>query len=81
MKVRYHMLIDSDLNEIIEMHCKCNNLSKNRFIIQCVAKELNIHLNEDGSINASDYIDCKVKAIDDCIAKLEKEKADLMVTN
>ena len=76
-KISFHVKIDPKLQSIVKHHCKCSNETQTYFIAKCIAKELEIKINDDGSLDNNDYIDSKVKAIDDCINKLEKEKADL----
>lgn len=76
-KIGFHIRVDPQLKAIVQHYCKCNNETLTGFISKCIAKELEININDDGSLNADEYINSKVKAIDDCISKLEKEKENL----
>ena len=77
--MKIHPAIDAYLNEILENHCNSIEMNKQDFIAICIAKELNVPLNEDFKIDKSVYVEYKIHEIDQTISALQDKKADLEV--
>ena len=77
MKKKFHIILDEKLYELLDQHCKCEGIYRSHFIVNLIAKELNVTLNSDGTINANDYIDYKLKELDNCIEKMQEKKREL----
>ena len=74
---RLHIVIDEQLSEIMIQHCKCNEITRSRFIADCIAEALGITLKPDGSLDTEDYVAYKINEINNCINRLENEKEKL----
>ena len=78
-KVKIHPAIDEHLNEILEKHCCCRKMNKQDFIAECIAKSLDIELNEDFMIDDSVYAKHKIREIDETISVLQDKRAEFEV--
>ena len=78
-KVKIHPAIDEHLNEMIEQYCCCRKIHKQDFIAECIAKSLDIKLNEDFLIDDSEYAKHKIREIDETISILQDKRAEFEV--
>ena len=78
-KVKIHPAIDEHLNEMVERHCCCKKMNKQDFIAECIAKSLDIPLNDDFMIDESVYAEHKIREIDETISLLQDKKAEFEV--
>lgn len=71
---RIHARFDIKLKDIMKQHCKCHNITMTQFITEAIAKQLNITLNDDGTVNEEEYAKTQINEINKCIKELEKKK-------
>lgn len=74
---RLYVRCDSTLKELLKQHCKCQDITLSKWVCEVIANELNVTLNPDGSVDAKYYVNAKIRELDTCIDKLEKEKLKL----
>lgn len=74
---KIYIRCDPTLKELLKQHCKCQNITISKWIREAIANELNVTLNPDGSVDAKYYVNAKIRELDTCIDKLEKEKLKL----
>ena len=60
------------------MHCNCHNLKLKEGVAVAIAHELEVALNDDYSVNESEYNKAKIREIDKRILELNETKRRLL---
>lgn len=78
MKTRINPRIDSNLITIMKTHCCNSEVNEQDFIAHCIAKELEVPLNINFTVDEDYFINHQIDVINKQIECLEAKKRELM---